>query len=72
MDKSSVNVYSDFLRFLGIVADWIKRDKMWGSKKQVCDVIRETQAVFAGVGVYTVSELLFIAGMFIIIVIWII
>jgi hypothetical protein len=72
VDKSPPNVYHNFPSFLTLVASWIKEHKLWKSKRRACDLIREAgQAVFAGVGVYTVSELFFIAGMFFIII-WVI
>ncbi|KAF8179456.1 hypothetical protein BJ912DRAFT_929655 [Pholiota molesta] len=62
---SSPPVYDDYRSFLNGVADWIEdRRTSLGKDRQglACEVVRGAQDVWCGVGVYTVCELFFDAG----------
>jgi hypothetical protein len=64
---SYVNLYSDYGGFLELVANWI-RERLASSSARcslVCEVMRDANQVWFGVGVYTVCEILFMAGMLI-------
>jgi hypothetical protein len=64
---SSPPIYDDYRSFLNGVADWIEdRRTSLGKDRQglACEVVRGAQDVWCGVGVYTVCELFFDAGMF--------
>lgn len=62
-NNSLPDPYLDYDRFLKLVAQWIQDHKMWKSTGLIGDIIwSDGQAVFSGVGVYTICELLFIAG----------
>lgn len=56
-------VYLEFSRFLQGVADWIERRWHLSRIGLAALAIREALEVFPGVGAYTVSEILFRAGM---------
>lgn len=64
---SYVNIYSDYRQFLELVANWIRQHMASSSSRcsLVCEVMRDANQVWFGVGVYTVCEILFMAGMFI-------
>ncbi|KAF8168972.1 hypothetical protein K438DRAFT_242206 [Mycena galopus ATCC 62051] len=52
--------------FLSLLADWIRRRAESNDADQnglACDVIRGESTVFLGIGVYTVNELFFLAGL---------
>lgn len=59
------DVYSDYAGFLQCVADWIKRQasSRAARTKLACEAVRDANAVWGGVGVYTVCELFFLSGM---------
>jgi hypothetical protein len=62
-----IPIYDDYRSFLNGVADWIEdRRTSLGKDRQglACEVVRGAQDVWCGVGVYTVCELFFDAGMF--------
>jgi hypothetical protein len=61
----SIPIYDDYSGFLTRVANWVEvRMSSLGSARHglACEVVREAQDVWCGVGVYTVSELFFDAG----------
>lgn len=67
-DLASVDVYADFGTFLEAVVQWIvRRRATCGRTGYVVDVLRKDEAakVWVGVGVYTASEICYIAGMFV-------
>ena len=55
-----------YVKFLSIVADWIKSHTTWKHNGLACEVIRGPAGnkIWGGVGVYTVLEIFFIAGNF--------
>ncbi|KAF7790440.1 hypothetical protein EIP86_001395 [Pleurotus ostreatoroseus] len=59
------DVYTDYWSFLEAVANWIKaRHKAKSSRSGLATTeIRGANRVFAGIGVYTVLELFFLAGL---------
>ncbi|KAJ3518388.1 hypothetical protein NM688_g9444 [Phlebia brevispora] len=64
LPKSPPDVVLENQRFLQAVATWIS-ERVAGQTNRfrfACDVVRETTTVFGGVGVYTVVELFFLAG----------
>ncbi|TEB24050.1 hypothetical protein FA13DRAFT_1797588 [Coprinellus micaceus] len=64
-DLASVDVYADFGTFLEAVVQWIvRRRATCGRTGYVVDVLRKDEAakVWVGVGVYTASEICYIAG----------
>ncbi|KAJ7653553.1 hypothetical protein DFH06DRAFT_1330273 [Mycena polygramma] len=56
------SVYPSPLEFLGLVAEWIEKLLLKPRHVRACDVIRDSNFIFHGVGVYTVMELFFMAG----------
>lgn len=58
-----VDVYKDYNRFLELIASWIGERAASSSRGGlVCEVMRAANDVWFGVGVYTVCEILFMAG----------
>lgn len=58
-----IDIYHDYGKFLELVAQWTMQQAK-SSKRSglVCEVMREAKHVWFGVGVYTVCEILFMAG----------
>ncbi|KAJ6517325.1 hypothetical protein C8R47DRAFT_1000321 [Mycena vitilis] len=56
-------VYPSPLDFLGLVAEWIEKLLLKPRHTRACDAIRDANFIFHGVGVYTVMELFFMAGL---------
>jgi len=72
--RIGVDVYQDYPDFLAAVAQWIherryppnSKSKSKGARKRrglACEVIRAASNVWVGVGVYTVCEIFYLAGM---------
>ena len=64
-NKPAVDAFVDRASFVQGVVDWrTKRVKSKQTNRMgpVCNAIRDAEDVFPGVGVYTISELCFIAG----------
>ncbi|KAJ7658400.1 hypothetical protein DFH06DRAFT_990324, partial [Mycena polygramma] len=57
------SVYPSPLEFLGLVAVWIEKLLLRPRHSRACDAIRDSNVIFHGVGVYTVMELFFMAGL---------
>ena len=58
------DVYSSYPEFLAEVSNWIRECWTLGRLSYACEVIRKQgRGVFGGVGVYTICELFFDAGM---------
>ncbi|KAJ7872465.1 hypothetical protein B0H14DRAFT_3860345 [Mycena olivaceomarginata] len=55
--------YSANWDFLDSLANWIRSRPNCDRNSLACDVIRSTRDVFLGIGVYTVNELFFLAGL---------
>jgi hypothetical protein len=57
-------VLEDILGFLDRLAKWIARRKDSRSKRDglACEVMRDAPEVWPGVGVYTITEVFFVAG----------
>ncbi|KAJ3506414.1 hypothetical protein NLJ89_g6883 [Agrocybe chaxingu] len=62
--KGSPDVYTSYSGFLKTVADWIEAQAASGSKRTrlACEAVRNANDVWGGVGVYTVCEIFFDAG----------
>ncbi|KAF8886455.1 hypothetical protein CPB84DRAFT_1850134 [Gymnopilus junonius] len=58
------SIYDDYSYFLTKVANWIETRSRGIRSGLACEVMRSTQDVWCGIGVYTVCELFFDAGMF--------
>ncbi|KAK7002032.1 hypothetical protein R3P38DRAFT_3609030 [Favolaschia claudopus] len=59
------NVYTATTDFLVLVADWIRSENFLAGRKYVlaCEAIRRANKIWYGIGVYTVMELFFMAGL---------
>ncbi len=59
-----IDIYHNYTAFLELVAQWTSQRASMSSKRSglVCEVMREASHVWFGVGVYTVCEILFMAG----------
>ncbi|KAJ7807722.1 hypothetical protein B0H13DRAFT_1928863 [Mycena leptocephala] len=57
------NIYTSTVAFFAMVANWIEGILQEPSFGRACDEIRECNAIFYGIGVYTVMELFFMAGL---------
>ncbi|KAF7321215.1 hypothetical protein HMN09_00210500 [Mycena chlorophos] len=61
-------VYDNFHEFVGTIAQWVEDTGMLASKsrklgtQRACEAIRNANKVWYGIGVYTVCELMFFAG----------
>ncbi|KAJ3510969.1 hypothetical protein NMY22_g15802 [Coprinellus aureogranulatus] len=66
-DLCSIDVFHDFPGFLEALVDWIERRRRSGALRTglACEIIRMedgARRVWVGVGVYTVCEIFFLAG----------
>ncbi|KAJ6623729.1 hypothetical protein B0H10DRAFT_2187011 [Mycena sp. CBHHK59/15] len=57
------NIFSSTGEFLVLVADWIESILLKPRYTCACDTIRDCNNIFYGIGVYTVMELFFMAGL---------
>ncbi|KAJ7663721.1 hypothetical protein DFH06DRAFT_1041932 [Mycena polygramma] len=59
------NIYTSPTEFLSLVATWIEDQNFLAGRKYklACDAIRDAGEVWYGIGVYTVMELFFMAGL---------
>ncbi|KAJ7454584.1 hypothetical protein B0H11DRAFT_2069106 [Mycena galericulata] len=57
------NIYTSTTDFLSLVADWIEEILQEPNYGRACDHIRSCNTIFYGVGVYTIMELFFMAGL---------
>jgi hypothetical protein len=58
-----VDIYQDYDQFLELVARWIGEQAASSPRGGlVCQAMREANHVWFGVGVYTICEILFMAG----------
>ncbi|KAJ7429906.1 hypothetical protein B0H11DRAFT_2140501 [Mycena galericulata] len=57
------NIFTSTLDYLALVADWIEGILLEPSHTRACDKIRASNTIFYGIGVYTVMELFFMAGL---------
>ncbi|KAF8203455.1 hypothetical protein K438DRAFT_2015153 [Mycena galopus ATCC 62051] len=57
------NIYTSTVDFLDLVADWIEGILQEPHFGRACDEIRDCNHIFYGIGVYTVMELFFMAGL---------
>ena len=63
LENGYVDVHKDYEKFLELVVSWISEraaSSSWNGL--VCEVMRAANGVWFGVGVYTVCEILFMAG----------
>jgi hypothetical protein len=56
------DVFTDFMTFLDCVACWIMERSSNAHTGLACEAVCGANRVWSGVGVYTVSELFFMAG----------
>ncbi|KAJ7038637.1 hypothetical protein C8F04DRAFT_1255922 [Mycena alexandri] len=59
------NIYTSTSEFLALVAGWISSENLLSGRKNqlACNVIRDANKIWYGIGVYTVMELFFMAGL---------
>jgi hypothetical protein len=58
-----IDVYKDYEKFLELIVSWISERAASSSRGGlVCEIMRAANDVWFGVGVYTVCEILFMAG----------
>jgi hypothetical protein len=58
-----IDIYQDYDRFLELVARWIREQAASSPRGGlVCQAMREANHVWFGIGVYTICEILFMAG----------
>ncbi|KAJ7022801.1 hypothetical protein C8F04DRAFT_1194154 [Mycena alexandri] len=59
------NIYTSTSEFLFLVAGWISSENLLAGKKYqlACNVIRDANKIFYGIGIYTVMELFYMAGL---------
>ncbi|KAJ7731876.1 hypothetical protein B0H16DRAFT_1582755 [Mycena metata] len=57
------SIYTSTNDYLGLVANWIEELLTKPNHNRACDAIRAITTIFYGIGVYTVMELFFIAGL---------
>jgi hypothetical protein len=66
LGQTPPHLYDNYVIFLTGVAQWVAQRAASPSSKRTglaCEVIRATQDVWCGIGVYTVCEVFFDAGM---------
>jgi len=59
-------IWEDYGYFIDQVVKWLEpciAGNRLSTARLACDVMRDEQNVWCGIGVYTVSELFFLAGM---------
>jgi hypothetical protein len=59
------DIITDYPGFLQGVADWIRKGQGSPRTGLACNAIRLASSVWIGVGVYTICEIFFLAGMWI-------
>ncbi|RDB17730.1 hypothetical protein Hypma_001157 [Hypsizygus marmoreus] len=65
LPQSPPDVYTDYADFLTAVATWIQKRASGQNTRNgiACQVVREANETWSGIGVYTVCELFFDAGL---------